>query len=160
MAIMKPLRQRMGKRTTLGIAAAVWLLGIILSCPNIIFSTTYRHVMADGDYRIICYMEWPDGPTNESMMEIVYVYNINRVFCSVRVLVLFVHKCPDRFFFCFANCMQSLALMYGTPHSRDWRVCAVLYSCVWLPSSLFWQVYLSLLLCLCCYGLLYARPIK
>lgn len=76
MAIMKPLRQRMGKRTTLAIAGAVWLLGIILSLPNILTYTTYRHEMDNGDYRIICYTEWPDGQTNESMMENVYVYFI------------------------------------------------------------------------------------
>lgn len=74
MAIMKPLRPRMGKRTTLAIAAAVWLTAVVLSWPNIMYFTTYRQEIADGQYRVVCYMEWPDGATNESVMENWYVH--------------------------------------------------------------------------------------
>lgn len=66
---MSPLRPRMGKRTTLCIAGAIWIVGILLSCPNFIFFTTFTHELSNGEIRIICYAEWPDGPTNYSNVE-------------------------------------------------------------------------------------------
>lgn len=71
MAIMSPLRPRMGKRTTLCIAGAIWILGIILSSPNLFFFTTYNQKLTNGEIRIVCYLEWPDGPTNHSLQEYV-----------------------------------------------------------------------------------------
>lgn len=71
MAIMSPLRPRMGKRTTLCIAGGIWIIGIILSLPNLLFFTTYMHALSNGEVRVICYPEWPDGPTNHSLIEYV-----------------------------------------------------------------------------------------
>ncbi|XP_063703938.1 tachykinin-like peptides receptor 99D [Culicoides brevitarsis] len=79
-AIINPLRPRMGKRTTLCIAAGIWIVGIILSCPMLLFFTTYDHMLDDGEVRVICYAEWPDGPTNHSMME--YAYNVVFMFLT------------------------------------------------------------------------------
>lgn len=59
----------MSKRRTIAIAVGIWLLSMAVSSPNFIFYTTYRHNMADGRYRIVCYMEWPDGASGESRME-------------------------------------------------------------------------------------------
>ncbi|KAF4525102.1 hypothetical protein B566_EDAN006324 [Ephemera danica] len=66
---MKPLRPRMGRRTTLAIAAFIWLLGSVLSLPMLVFFTTYEINLADGSTRVICYSEWPDGATNLSFLE-------------------------------------------------------------------------------------------
>ncbi|XP_055586420.1 tachykinin-like peptides receptor 99D isoform X2 [Uranotaenia lowii] len=74
-AIMSPLRPRMGKRTTLCIAAAIWVVGIIISSPMLLFFTTY-----DLEDRVVCYAEWPDGPTNHSLQE--YVYNVIFMFLT------------------------------------------------------------------------------
>lgn len=74
-AIMDPLRPRMGKRSTLCIAAAIWIVGIIISCPMLFFFTTY-----DMPDRVVCYSEWPDGPTNHSLIE--YVYNVVFMFLT------------------------------------------------------------------------------
>lgn len=71
MAIMNPLRPRMGRRTTLGIAATIWIVGIILSCPMLVFFTTFNQELRNGEVRIVCYAEWPDGPTNHSLQEYV-----------------------------------------------------------------------------------------
>ncbi|XP_049301161.1 tachykinin-like peptides receptor 99D isoform X3 [Anopheles funestus] len=68
-AIMNPLKPRMGKKATLCVAASIWIVGTIISCPTLLFFTTYP--MKD---HILCYAEWPDGPSNHSRQE--YVYNI------------------------------------------------------------------------------------
>lgn len=62
---MYPLRPRMGRRTTLCIALGTWVVGSALSCPSLLYFTTYSY----GESRVICYAEWPDGPTNESQQE-------------------------------------------------------------------------------------------
>lgn len=69
MAIVNPLRPRMGKRTTLGITVCIWLVGILLSLPLIVVFTTFEISLADGSTRIVCYSEWPDGETNNSVIE-------------------------------------------------------------------------------------------
>lgn len=69
MAILYPLKPRMGKRATLCIAGAIWVVGVFFSIPNYVFYTTYVLDFPNGDQRIICYGEWPDGPTNESQAE-------------------------------------------------------------------------------------------
>ncbi|XP_021956485.1 tachykinin-like peptides receptor 99D [Folsomia candida] len=65
-AIMNPLRPRMGKRVTLGIAAAIWVVGSIIGAPNIFFFTTYEDTSMGV---VLCYAEWPDGPQTESYQE-------------------------------------------------------------------------------------------
>ncbi|XP_036323655.1 tachykinin-like peptides receptor 99D [Rhagoletis pomonella] len=72
-AIIKPLQPRMSKRCNLAIAAFIWAASITLSCPMLLFFTTGEVELKDG-IRIVCYTEWPDGPTNHSQQE--YVYNI------------------------------------------------------------------------------------
>ncbi|KAG8267130.1 Substance-K receptor [Homalodisca vitripennis] len=74
MAIIHPLRPRMGKRATMCIVIAIWVVGILFSIPNFIFFTTYVQDFPNGDQRVVCYQEWPDGPTNESKQE--YLYNV------------------------------------------------------------------------------------
>ena len=66
---MNPLRPRMGKRMTLGIAISIWIMGIALSMPNLIFYTLEVVEYEEGHLRRICYMNWPDGPTNQSIQE-------------------------------------------------------------------------------------------
>ncbi|KAL3189682.1 hypothetical protein MRX96_021148 [Rhipicephalus microplus] len=74
MAIMRPLRPRMSRATTLNIAIWIWVASSLLSLPNILYSTTKAEIFANGDSRIICYIFWPDGDTTESHDE--YVYNV------------------------------------------------------------------------------------
>jgi tachykinin-like receptor len=53
------------------IAAGIWVVGTILSIPNLIFFTTYTERFPNGEQRVICYAEWPDGITTESFQEYV-----------------------------------------------------------------------------------------
>lgn len=66
---MSPLRPRMGKRATLCIAAAIWICGIVMSFPMLVFYTTFEILLKSGEVRIVCYAEWPDGPTMHSNQE-------------------------------------------------------------------------------------------
>ncbi|KAM7361994.1 tachykinin-like receptor at 99D [Cochliomyia hominivorax] len=72
-AIMKPLKPRMSKRNNLAIAAVIWIVSAIISCPMLLFFTTDVIPSKDG-LRTVCYSEWPDGTTNHSHHE--YIYNI------------------------------------------------------------------------------------
>ncbi|XP_076327810.1 tachykinin-like peptides receptor 99D [Tachypleus tridentatus] len=74
MAIMHPLRPRMSRRATLNITLCIWVAGSLLSLPNLLYSTTTTEMFTNGDYRVICFMVWPDGYSNESYTE--YIYNI------------------------------------------------------------------------------------
>ncbi|KAJ8911952.1 hypothetical protein NQ315_012763 [Exocentrus adspersus] len=77
MAIMTPLKPRMGKRLTLLFALLTWILGVLVGIPSILFFQTETDYLIDGSERIICYMKWPDGETgkiNESLQE--YIFNV------------------------------------------------------------------------------------
>jgi tachykinin receptor 3 len=71
MAIMSPLKPRMGKRITLCIAATTWIVGFVISAPMLFFFTTFTMELKNGEVRVVCYSEWPDGATNYSMQEYV-----------------------------------------------------------------------------------------
>ncbi|XP_022237399.1 tachykinin-like peptides receptor 99D, partial [Limulus polyphemus] len=69
MAIMHPLRPRMSRTTTLIITLCIWVAGSLLSLPNILYSSTITEMFSNGDYRVICFMVWPDGYSNDSYTE-------------------------------------------------------------------------------------------
>lgn len=66
---MYPLRPRMGRRMTLCILSAIWVIGSALSAPMLVFFTTVVQDFPNGDRRVICYPVWPDGETNDSNHE-------------------------------------------------------------------------------------------
>ena len=66
LAIMYPLRRRMGKMTTIGIALSIWLASLLISTPHVLYSTTITY---NDSGRTACYLAWPDGPTFESYQE-------------------------------------------------------------------------------------------
>ncbi|XP_017769026.1 PREDICTED: tachykinin-like peptides receptor 99D isoform X2 [Nicrophorus vespilloides] len=74
MAIMTPLRPRMGRSVTLCLAMSTWVLGIAISSPYLFVFTTFTEKYKNGEERVICYAQWPDGATNESLYE--YIYNV------------------------------------------------------------------------------------
>ena len=69
MAIINPLKPRMGKRSTLAIVAIIWTISTIISCPMLVFFKTDTIDLQDGTLRVVCYAEWPDGMTNYSNQE-------------------------------------------------------------------------------------------
>ncbi|XP_044762535.1 tachykinin-like peptides receptor 99D [Coccinella septempunctata] len=80
MAIMKPLRPRMGRTVTLLLAMSTWVVGFIIGLPSWLFYKTYHFSISETEERIICFSEWPDGVTNESMIE--YSYNVAFLFVT------------------------------------------------------------------------------
>ncbi|KAK2588543.1 hypothetical protein KPH14_006322 [Odynerus spinipes] len=75
MAIVNPLRPRMGRRATLCVAVVIWIVGAILSFPMLLFYTTYTQNFANGEVRVICYSDWPNRDDNGlSFQE--YLYNV------------------------------------------------------------------------------------
>ncbi|XP_011303020.1 tachykinin-like peptides receptor 99D isoform X1 [Fopius arisanus] len=75
MAIMNPLRPRMGRRLTLFVAIAIWIIGCILSLPMPIYYTTYTQTFSNGEVRVICYGNWPNR-TDDGLSYDEYVYNV------------------------------------------------------------------------------------
>ncbi|XP_074648341.1 tachykinin-like peptides receptor 99D [Tubulanus polymorphus] len=57
-AIIHPLRPRLGSRTVLGIIGAIWILAILIGLPPMFVAVTDHIPNSD---RIMCYLEWPDG---------------------------------------------------------------------------------------------------
>ncbi|CAG9768769.1 unnamed protein product [Ceutorhynchus assimilis] len=83
MAIMTPLKPRMGRMVTLVLALLTWILGIIIGMPSLLYYKTYRDTYSNGEERVICYPEWPDGISNESL----YEYYFNVAFLVITYLV-------------------------------------------------------------------------
>ncbi|KAK0168217.1 hypothetical protein PV327_002042 [Microctonus hyperodae] len=75
MAIMNPLRPRMGRRATLCVAVAIWIVGAILSFPMLIYYKTYTQKFDSGEVRIICYGDWPNRDDNGFSYD-EYLYNV------------------------------------------------------------------------------------
>ncbi|XP_023232740.1 tachykinin-like peptides receptor 99D [Centruroides sculpturatus] len=73
-AIMHPLKPRMSKLTTINITIGIWICSSLLSLPNLLYSTIEEDGYLNGDSRNICYLVWPDGPSNKSQTD--YIYNI------------------------------------------------------------------------------------
>ncbi|KAI5738976.1 hypothetical protein M8J77_013398 [Diaphorina citri] len=76
-AIIYPLKPRVGRRTTLCIALGIWIGSIILSLPSFLYYTTDFIEYSDGKVRTVCYAEWPDGPNNYSRLELLYAATID-----------------------------------------------------------------------------------
>lgn len=60
-AIVNPLRPRMGKRMTLCIAVAIWMTAAVLALPNLLFYKTFTAPLGSGRVRVVCYAAWPDA---------------------------------------------------------------------------------------------------
>ncbi|XP_050312828.1 tachykinin-like peptides receptor 99D isoform X2 [Anthonomus grandis grandis] len=83
MAIMTPLKPRMSRAMTLILALFTWVMGIVIGMPSLLYYKTYRDRYASGDERVICYPEWPDGTTSDSL----YEYYFNVAFLVVTYLI-------------------------------------------------------------------------
>ncbi|XP_020300124.1 tachykinin-like peptides receptor 99D isoform X2 [Pseudomyrmex gracilis] len=75
MAIVNPLKPRMGKKATLCVAIVIWIVSAILSLPMLIFYTTYTHIFVNGEVRVICYSDWPHRNENGHSYD-EYLYNV------------------------------------------------------------------------------------
>ncbi|XP_015784551.1 tachykinin-like peptides receptor 86C [Tetranychus urticae] len=73
-AIVRPLSSRMSRRTTLITLNLIWIIGAIISLPNLLFSMTVTYIYPDGSLRTVCLLKWPDGFAGYSSFD--YIYNI------------------------------------------------------------------------------------
>ncbi|XP_011871716.1 PREDICTED: tachykinin-like peptides receptor 99D isoform X2 [Vollenhovia emeryi] len=75
MAIVNPLKPRMGKKATLCVAIVIWIIGAILSLPMLLFYTTYTQNFMNGEVRVVCYSDWPNTDDNGLSYD-EYLYNV------------------------------------------------------------------------------------
>ena len=66
-AIIRPLKPRMGRPMTILVAVLIWVVGMVIALPQLLYFTTEKY---DID-KIMCIAVWPDGRMNESTAEFV-----------------------------------------------------------------------------------------
>eukprot|EP00914_Ancora_sagittata_P000290 GHVO01000807.1.p1 GENE.GHVO01000807.1~~GHVO01000807.1.p1 ORF type:complete len:387 (+),score=24.43 GHVO01000807.1:235-1395(+) len=72
MAIIHPLKPRMGAGTILGLIVIIWITSIAVALPTLIVAETFTITYLVSGDRTICLLNWPDGPGNSSDL----AYNI------------------------------------------------------------------------------------
>ncbi|XP_045765313.1 tachykinin-like peptides receptor 86C [Maniola jurtina] len=70
-AIVRPMRPRMSKRYSLIMIAGIWVSGVLLAMPCLLFSTTKQY-RSKGTIKTACLLLWPDGLPDVSHMDFVY----------------------------------------------------------------------------------------
>lgn len=83
MAIMRPLKHHMSRKRTILALFSIWFASAMLAIPCLLYSTTNSRRYNNGNTRIVCYMQWPDGSYPNSKTE--YIYNL--VFLGVTYLI-------------------------------------------------------------------------
>ncbi|KAL7637708.1 UNVERIFIED_CONTAM: hypothetical protein RMT77_011317 [Armadillidium vulgare] len=74
LAIMVPLRPRLGRKATLCIVVGIWTVSSGIAAPNFMFFTTEVTAIIGGGEQTLCFSKWPDGEQAESQIE--YIYSI------------------------------------------------------------------------------------
>ncbi|KYB25112.1 Tachykinin-like peptides receptor 99D [Tribolium castaneum] len=85
MVIITPLKKRISRGLTVLLAMTTWFLGIIMGSPFLMFFNTYKVHNKEGEETVICYSIWPDGKTNDSIIE--HLYNVGFFFLAYVVPV-------------------------------------------------------------------------
>ncbi|KAL0832963.1 hypothetical protein ABMA28_001097 [Loxostege sticticalis] len=70
-AIVRPMRPRMSKTCSLIMIAAIWVSGMLLAIPCLLYSTT-KEYRSKGTLKTACLLSWPDGLPDVSYMDFVY----------------------------------------------------------------------------------------
>ncbi|RWS19107.1 tachykinin-like peptides receptor 86C [Leptotrombidium deliense] len=60
-AIVLPLKPRMGRKTANKVLAVIWIMAFLISIPNIMYSTIFSYRYPDNEIRTVCILVWPDG---------------------------------------------------------------------------------------------------
>ena len=58
----------MSRQTTILIAVTIWVVGVIIAIPQLLYFTTLTDT---SNGHVYCLAVWPDGATNESVLEFV-----------------------------------------------------------------------------------------
>ncbi|XP_014211867.1 tachykinin-like peptides receptor 99D [Copidosoma floridanum] len=75
-AIVNPLKPRMGKRMTLCVVIAIWVVSALISLPMLFFYETATQNFTNGEIRIVCYQAWPDQNPEDGHSVEEYWYNV------------------------------------------------------------------------------------
>ncbi|XP_026321932.1 tachykinin-like peptides receptor 86C [Hyposmocoma kahamanoa] len=70
-AIVRPMRPRMSKSCSLIMIACIWISGMLLAIPCLLYSTT-KEYRSKGTLKTACLLAWPDGLPDVSYMDFVY----------------------------------------------------------------------------------------
>jgi len=62
MVIIHPLRPRIVAGVVLAVIFAIWLLSVAIALPSLIFANTLIVEYREGPQRVLCFLDWPDGP--------------------------------------------------------------------------------------------------
>ncbi|XP_065583386.1 tachykinin-like peptides receptor 86C [Artemia franciscana] len=84
-AIVRPLCNRMSKKTAGTVIAAIWASSCLLSIPSVLYSRTVDDKKLDGGTITQCYMQWPDGDPGVSWQD--YLYNVGFLFITYLIPV-------------------------------------------------------------------------
>ncbi|XP_028160383.1 tachykinin-like peptides receptor 86C [Ostrinia furnacalis] len=69
-AIVRPMRPRMSKTCSLIMIAGIWVSGMLLAIPCLLYSTT-KEYRSKGTLKTACLLSWPDGLPDVSYMDFV-----------------------------------------------------------------------------------------
>ncbi|XP_050343422.1 tachykinin-like peptides receptor 86C [Nymphalis io] len=70
-AIVRPMRPRMSKTCSLIMIAGIWVSGMLLAIPCLLYSTT-KEYRSKGILKTACLLSWPDGLPDVSYMDFIY----------------------------------------------------------------------------------------
>ncbi|KPJ03698.1 Tachykinin-like peptides receptor 86C [Papilio xuthus] len=70
-AIVRPMRPRMSKTCSLIMIAVIWISGMLLAIPCLLYSTT-KEYRSKGTLKTACLLSWPDGLPDVSYMDFIY----------------------------------------------------------------------------------------
>ncbi|XP_041970883.1 tachykinin-like peptides receptor 86C [Aricia agestis] len=70
-AIVRPMRPRMSKTCSLIMIGVIWLSGMLLAIPCLLYSTT-KEYRSKGTLKTACLLSWPDGLPDVSYMDFIY----------------------------------------------------------------------------------------
>ncbi|KAJ2951998.1 hypothetical protein O0L34_g4261 [Tuta absoluta] len=71
-AIVRPMRPRMSKTCSLIMIACIWISGMLLAVPCLLYSTT-KEYKSKGTLKTACLLSWPDGLPDVSYMDFMLI---------------------------------------------------------------------------------------
>ena len=71
MAIIHPLKPRMGAKLVLTTIVVIWIVSIWIAFPNLLYAEIYVWYFNNSETRTVCYLLWPDGDSTESTSDFV-----------------------------------------------------------------------------------------
>lgn len=74
MAIIHPLKPRMGAGLVLTVIAVIWVVSVVIAFPNLLYAEIHTF---NGTDVTVCYLKWPDGESAGGPCDFASVYSYN-----------------------------------------------------------------------------------